>query len=85
MGEKGGARHGRATGCVQAVRRATDRAHALALGGTGIPGPDLLAAAPPEPDEELGVECWRDCGTHGAHQAQLHFELREGKKRSVRE
>ena len=75
MGEKGGARHGRATGCVQAVRRATDRAHALALGGTGIPGPDLLAAAPPEPDDELGVECSRDCGAHGAHQAKLRFEL----------
>ena len=38
-------------------------------------GGTSLLLAPPEPDDELGVECSRDCGAHGAHQAKLRFEL----------
>ena len=34
-------------------------------------GDTSLLLAPPEPDDELGVGCSRDCGAHGAHQAQL--------------
>ena len=47
-------------------------------------GTSLLLALP-ETDDELGVESPCDCGAHGAHQAQFRFELREGKKRSVRD
>ena len=38
-------------------------------------GDTSLLLAPPEPDDALGVECSRDCGAHGAHQAKLRFEL----------
>jgi hypothetical protein len=70
MGEKGGVRHGR---LGLHAGRATDRAHALAL-GTWFPGAGVeltgaaLAAAPPELDDELCVEYSCDCGAHGAHQ-----------------
>jgi hypothetical protein len=73
------------------ARRATDRAHTHASGGTCVPGPHLVpAAAPPEPpeppaDNELGVECTRDCGADGTHQAHVRFELRAGKQKSVRD
>ena len=46
-----------------------------------------LLLAPPEPpaDDELGVECPRDCGADGTHQAQFRFVLCAGKQRSVRD
>ncbi len=69
----------------QHAGRATDRAHTHAGGGTGMNGAgvdcaggaELVAAAPPEPNDELGVECPCDCGAHGAHQAQFRFESHE--------
>ena len=45
----------------------------------------LLALPEPPADDELGVEYPRDCGADGTHQAQFRFELRAGKKRSVRD
>ena len=66
----------------QHAGRATDRAPTHAGGGTGVNGTgvdcaggaELVAAGPPEPDDELGVECSCDCGAHGAHQAQFRFD-----------
>ena len=43
-----------------------------------------LLPAPPELNDELGVENPCACSAHGTHQAQFRFELREGNKRSAR-
>jgi len=50
-------------------------------------GGTSLLLAPPEPpaDDELGVEYPLDCCADGTHQAKFRFELRAGKKRSVRD